>query len=186
MAGTLTRPTSCAARNLRSPAMSSNRVPARRTISGWMMPCCRIESVSSCNASRPKSFRGWNVLGTMFARLIWCTISPDSATSVRAVTVGVPNQRAKTFTQTRSCHAPQANGTALSRQTAIPATVLRLDFSQLGWASNRPVSKGNLTKRGPLKKTLTFESQIWYQREWLHNREEFLPGKFLSVRNPVN
>jgi hypothetical protein len=61
-----------------------------------------------------------------------------------------------------------------------------LDFSQLGWASNRPVSKGNLTKRGPLKKTLTFKSQIWYQREWLHNREEFLPGKFLSVRNPVN
>jgi len=64
--------------------------------------------------------------------------------------------------------------------------VQRLDFSQPEMTSNCLVSKDNLTKRGPLKKTLTFESQIWYQREWLHNREEFPPGKFLSVRNPVN
>src|SRR6266480_3892338 len=55
-----------------------------------MMPCCRIESISSCNASRPKSFRGCSVLGTMLAKLIWCTLSPDSATSVLAVMEGVP------------------------------------------------------------------------------------------------
>ncbi len=64
--------------------------------------------------------------------------------------------------------------------------VQRLDFSQPEMTSNCPVSKNNLTKRDPLKKTLTFESHIWYQREWLHNRKEFPPGKFLSVRNPVN
>src|SRR5207249_7784321 len=55
-----------------------------------MMPCCRIESISSCNASRPKSFRGCNVLGTTLARLIWCTLSPGSATSVLATMEGVP------------------------------------------------------------------------------------------------
>ena len=31
------------------------------------------------------------------------------------------NQRAKTFTQTRTCHACEATGTPLSRQTAIRA-----------------------------------------------------------------
>src|SRR5437870_7056778 len=55
-----------------------------------MMPCCRIESISSCNASRPKSFRGCNLLGTILAKLIWCTLSPDSATSVLAAMEGVP------------------------------------------------------------------------------------------------
>src|SRR5438132_2783806 len=55
-----------------------------------MMPCWRIESINSCNASCPKFFRGCNALGMMLAKLIWCTLSPDSATSERAVTVGVP------------------------------------------------------------------------------------------------
>jgi hypothetical protein len=55
-----------------------------------MIPCCRIESTSSCSASRPKSFRGCNALGTMLARLIWCTLSPASAPSLGAETAGVP------------------------------------------------------------------------------------------------
>ena len=55
-----------------------------------MIPCCRIESISSCNASRPKSLRGCRALGTMLAKLIRCTLSPDSATSVRMATDGAP------------------------------------------------------------------------------------------------
>jgi len=56
-----------------------------------MIPCCRIESINSCNASRPKSLRGCNALGTMVARSIWCTLSPDCSPSARgAATEGVP------------------------------------------------------------------------------------------------
>ena len=54
------------------------------------MPCCRIESISSCSALRAKSLRGCSVLGTMFARLIRCTLSPDSPVSARVAADGVP------------------------------------------------------------------------------------------------
>src|SRR6266540_2230568 len=55
-----------------------------------MMPCCRIESISSCSASRAKSLRGCSALGTIFAKLIWCTLSPGSPVSGRVATDGVP------------------------------------------------------------------------------------------------
>lgn len=32
-------------------------------MSGWTMPCSRMESASSCRASRAKSLRGWNGQG---------------------------------------------------------------------------------------------------------------------------
>src|SRR5437773_10957995 len=54
------------------------------------MPCCRIESISSCNASRAKFLRGCSALGTMVAKLIWCTLSPDSPVSARVAADGVP------------------------------------------------------------------------------------------------
>jgi hypothetical protein len=54
------------------------------------MPCCRIESISSCSASGAKFLRGCSALGTMFARLIWCTLSPDSPVSARVAADGVP------------------------------------------------------------------------------------------------
>src|SRR5262249_4930997 len=54
------------------------------------MPCCRMESISSCSASRAKSLRGCSALGTMVARLIRCTLSPDSPVSGRVVAEGVP------------------------------------------------------------------------------------------------
>src|ERR1700751_3136740 len=53
------------------------------------MPCCRIDSINSCNASRPKSLRGCKALGVMAAKSIWCTLSTDSSPSVRGVK-GVP------------------------------------------------------------------------------------------------
>src|SRR6266704_1853064 len=55
-----------------------------------MMPCCRIESINSSNASRAKSLRGCNALGTMVAKSIWCTLSANSSPSLRAATEGVP------------------------------------------------------------------------------------------------
>jgi hypothetical protein len=54
------------------------------------MPCCRIELISSCSASRAKSLRGCSALGMMFAKLIWCTLSPGSPASARVATDGVP------------------------------------------------------------------------------------------------
>src|SRR5437773_7094998 len=55
-----------------------------------MMPCGRMESISSCSASRPKSLRGCSALGTIFAKLIWWIRSPDSLASGRVATEGVP------------------------------------------------------------------------------------------------
>src|SRR5207244_566486 len=40
------------------------------------------------------------------------------------------NQRTKTFTQTRTCHASEATGTPLSRQTAICSTARELNVGQ--------------------------------------------------------
>ena len=39
------------------------------TISGWMMPRWRMESISSSSASRSNSRRGWSGLGTIWTRL---------------------------------------------------------------------------------------------------------------------
>src|SRR5262245_37808754 len=54
-----------------------------------MIPCCRIDSTSSCSASRPKSFRGCSALGITLAKLIWCTLSPASPPSLGVATLGV-------------------------------------------------------------------------------------------------
>src|SRR5262249_52734267 len=54
-------PASCAARQRRSPAISSKRSPSWRTTTGCTMPFSRIDSTSP---SRPvKSVRGWYLLG---------------------------------------------------------------------------------------------------------------------------
>ena len=49
-----------------------------------------MESISSCSASRAKSLRGCSPLGTIVARLIRCTLSPDSPLSGRIVAEGGP------------------------------------------------------------------------------------------------
>src|SRR6266567_5304923 len=86
-----------------------------------MIPCCRIEAISSCNASRPKSLRGCNALGTMLAKLIWCTLSPDSVTSVPVAAEGEPISAPRPLPKPERAISPEANGTALLRQTAIRA-----------------------------------------------------------------
>ena len=55
---TSVRPASCAARQRRSPAMSSKLLPCGRTMSGWTMPCSLMESASSRSVSGGKSLRG--------------------------------------------------------------------------------------------------------------------------------
>ena len=67
-----------------------------RTISGWMIPCWRIDSTSSFRESRAKSFRGCSGLGTMLERLACCTLSPGSCFEPDGRRAGA-NQRAETF-----------------------------------------------------------------------------------------
>src|SRR3954463_5025111 len=46
-----------------------------------MIPCWRIDSTSSPNASAAKVFRGWSGLGTIIASSTWWIFSPGSASS---------------------------------------------------------------------------------------------------------
>ncbi len=85
-AGASERPTSLAARQRRSPAISSNFSRRCRTMSGWMMPCSRIESTSSRSFSPRNSVRGCSGVGTMSSSLICCTRSPSSGTGVGEAT----------------------------------------------------------------------------------------------------
>src|SRR5690606_6397106 len=64
--GTSCRPASCAARQRRSPAISSNRFGSSlgRTSSGCITPFSRIELVSSSSCSGSKSRRGFERLAT--------------------------------------------------------------------------------------------------------------------------
>jgi hypothetical protein len=58
--GNLRQIQSCAARQRRSPAISSKKPPRSRTMSGCTMPCSRMESASSRSASSENSLRGWS------------------------------------------------------------------------------------------------------------------------------
>src|SRR6476620_3694588 len=133
------------------------------------MPCCRMESINSCNASRPKSLRGCNALGTMAAKSIWCTLSPASSPSVRAATEGVP------ISAPRPLPRPDR------------AMCLRLpEHTQQRKRQSAPTKPGdcNILERGALrqwggeaflkknlKKVLTFIGEIQYERGWLQNRQ---------------
>src|SRR5204862_8117292 len=77
------------------------------------------------------------------------------------------NQRTKTFTKSRTCHASEATGTALSRQTAIRAQ----DILRLAGAAS------SLAKEF-LKKVLTLNAEIQYQCARHQNRKRTLPGRF--------
>src|SRR5437016_10137948 len=130
-----------------------------------MMPCCRIESTSSCNASRPKSFRGCSVLGTILARLIWCTLSPDSATSVLAGMEGVPISAPRPLPRPeRAMQLRLPEQRYHGKQQSAPSIHFGQSLLCLG--------------KEFLKKVLTLIAEIQYQRDWPQNRKEFLPGRF--------
>jgi len=67
------RPARWEARQRRSPAMSSKRSapppgePMRRTMSGSISPCSRMDSVSSASSCSSKYCRGWPACGTIFS-----------------------------------------------------------------------------------------------------------------------
>jgi hypothetical protein len=60
MMGTSGNCRSCAARQRRSPAINSKWPSRSRTMSGWTMPCSRMESASSLQRFGGKSLRGWS------------------------------------------------------------------------------------------------------------------------------
>src|SRR6266480_7613399 len=57
----------------------------------------------------------------MLAKLIWCTLSPDSVTSVPVTAEGGPISAPRPLPKPERAIGPEANGTALVRQTAIRA-----------------------------------------------------------------
>src|SRR6266487_4308741 len=129
-----------------------------------MMPCCRMESINSCNASRPKSLRGCNALGTMVAKLIWCTLSPASSPSVRAATEGVPINAPRPLPRPdRAMRLRLPEHTQQRKQQSAPhqpgdATFWSAGLYDIGEA--RPSSK-------KIKKVLTLIGEIQYERGWL-------------------
>jgi hypothetical protein len=110
---------SCAARQRRSPAINSKKPPRSRTMSGCTMPCSRMESASSLNASAEKSLRGCSGHGRMRSSGTRCTRSRVSgARGGHGVETGgcrrgrrlgqnriAAQQRAETASQSRFCHA---------------------------------------------------------------------------------
>lgn len=82
------------------------------------MPCCRIDSINSSSASRAKSFRGCNVLGTILASSIWCTLSPASKLSLGVATAGVLINAPRPLPKPERAIASEATGTEFATQTA--------------------------------------------------------------------
>src|SRR5437773_12445634 len=118
------------------------------------MPCCRIESINSCNASRPKSLRGCNALGTMAAKLIWCTLSPASSPSVRAATEGVPINAPRPLPRPdRAMHLRLPEHTQQRKRQSAPHQPGRRNILEDGTLRHRG-GKAFLKKN--LKKVLTF------------------------------
>src|SRR5437867_11400538 len=133
------------------------------------MPCCRIESINSCNASRPKSLRGCNALGTMAAKSIWCTLSPGSSPSVRAATEGAPINaprplpRPDRAMRLRLPEQPQQR----KQQSRPPAPAVR----HFEGRSSRTLGEARRSLKKVSEKALTFIGEIQYEGGWLQNRQ---------------
>ena len=63
--GIVVRPAACAARQRRSPAISSQPSPTPRTRTGWTMPSRRTLSTSSAKRSSSMRARGWRGFGVI-------------------------------------------------------------------------------------------------------------------------
>ena len=85
--GIVGSPSSVAARILRSPDMSSYIPPAvLRTVTGWIMPFCFIDALSSSSACWSKSARGWNGFGLICEMAMW-SILPSRLASAGGAAV---------------------------------------------------------------------------------------------------
>src|SRR5258708_40306971 len=65
-------------------------------MSGWMIPCSRIESTSSCNWSALNAFRGWSGPGTISVRGTRSTRSPGSIVGGLGVLIRAPSPLPRT------------------------------------------------------------------------------------------
>src|SRR6266513_2072156 len=152
------------------------------------MPCCRIDSISSNSASRAKSFRGCNVLGTMLVSSIWWTFSPASDPSLGMATEGVPISALRPLPKPERAIASEATGTEFSTQTANRQAVPE-PLQTLGHCRSSPIIASGHHRFAPekqLKKVLTLKAEIQYQRGMApKQRKDFYPVGSLSVRSPV-
>jgi hypothetical protein len=148
------------------------------------MPCCRIESINSCNASRPKSFRGCKALGVMAAKSIWCTLSPDSDPSVRGATEGVPisaprplprPDRAMRLRLPEQVH--QRKQQSMATRPAIHTTFCRAKLYEMGKARRA-------LKKNSEKPTREIQCQCdWPFRMALKQTRNFYPvGLFVCLK----
>src|SRR6267154_4626753 len=128
------------------------------------MPCCRIDSLSSSSASRAKSFRGCNVLGTMLVSSIWCTFSPASDPSLDVATEGVPISAPRPLPKPERAIAPEATGTEFLTQTANRQAVPE-PLHALGHCRSSPIIASGHHRFAPekqVKKVLTPKTKIQY------------------------
>src|SRR5439155_14238764 len=128
------------------------------------MPCCRIDSISSSSASRAKSFRGCNVLGTMLVSSIWCTLWPASDPSLGVAIEGVPISAPRPLPKPERAIAPEATGTDFSTQTAkhqgVPESLHPRSLRRS--ASGTLRAPTGCAPEKQLKKVLTPETKIQY------------------------
>ena len=144
MTGTSGRFKSCAARQRRSPAISSKNSPRWRTMSGCTMPCSRMESESSFNASAENSLRGWSADGRTRFNGTRCTRSCGSGAASGghrrlngsfgcrlAQQRAASQQRAKTTSKSGFCHARRVSqGGELSTRSARVEPLIQADTAR--------------------------------------------------------
>src|SRR5438067_4586012 len=142
-----------------------------------MMPCCRIESINSSNASRAKSLRGCNALGTMVAKSIWCTLSANSSPSLRAATEGAPISAPRPLP--RPDRAMRLRLPELPQQRKQQSAPISPAMQHLGERSSTTFGEARRFLKKILKKVLTFIGEIRYQRGWLQKQtRDFCPVGF--------
>src|SRR5437867_7659613 len=151
------------------------------------MPCCRIESISSCNASRAKFLRGCSALGMMVAKLIWCTLSPDSPVSARVAADGVPinapsplprPDRAMRLRLREQFHQRK-------QQSAIPCRCLP-SRQDARWPHSQDGCATPLLQKKFKKNVLTPKTEIWYHAPLAPKQtKDFYPVGSLSVRTLI-
>src|SRR5439155_15048792 len=144
-----------------------------------MIPCCRIDSISSCSASRPKSFRGCNALGTMFAKSIWCTLSPASALSLGAGTTGVPISAPRTLPKPeRAMRLRLPEQTPQRKQQCLT----RRPDRNWGYSALRNLRYGDRKK--PLKKYCHSNTKCSITAEGSKQTKDFCPVGFFVCWDP--
>src|SRR6266550_855387 len=94
-AGTLLRPARWAARQRRSPAISSNLRPFRRSSSGWTTPLARIDLASSSSLASSKILLGCRELGSI--RSIGTSLVSSVAVAVPSAERSAPSPRHNAF-----------------------------------------------------------------------------------------